>query len=332
MHLAAAFELPESYRARPYAGPADHRAMAHILNEHRTRMGQLEMVTPEELDLRYSHFVDCDPDLDIAIIETVDTAIAYSRASREDLDAGTRDLVIFSPTLTRHTSEDLFVAEVEGQERHMTKWTDAPSVRYRGDAAHPGPDEAPTGEAAWFESLGYEPTEWGAFLIRPHLDDVPDRQLPEGVEIRPVADDHIDTIWHAETEAFRDEWDSREPNEDDYREYVESPHFDPSMWKVAWAGDVVVGQVRSYINRDENASRSCLRGYTEHISTHRDWRNRGIAAALLAASLVEVRDRGMTQAALGADTNNPGGAFHLYTSLGFEPQSFEAVYTKPAIG
>ena len=29
------------------------------------------------------------------------------------------------------------------------------------------------------------------------------------------------------------------------------------------------------------------------------------------------------------DTNNPGGAFQLYTSLGFELRSYEVVYTKP---
>ena len=29
----------------------------------------------------------------------------------------------------------------------------------------------------------------------------------------------------------------------------------------------------------------------------------------------------MTEAALGVDTNNPGGAFQLYTGLGFELRS-----------
>ena len=36
----------------------------------------------------------------------------------------------------------------------------------------------------------------------------------------------------------------------------------------------------------------------------------------------------MTEAVLGVDTNNPGGALQLYTKLGFEPESFEAIYTK----
>ena len=104
---------------------------------------------------------------------------------------------------------------------------------------------------------------------------------------------------------------------------------DVSLWKVAWAGDQIVGQVKSFVNDEENAARGYRRGYTEYISTHRDWRNRGIASALLAMSLREIRDRGMTEAMLGVDTNNPGGALHVYTRLGFEVQKYDAVYTKP---
>jgi ribosomal protein S18 acetylase RimI-like enzyme len=87
--------------------------------------------------------------------------------------------------------------------------------------------------------------------------------------------------------------------------------------------------VKTYVNTDENDARGIRRGYTEFISTHRDWRNRGIAGTLLAWSLAELRERGMTEAALGVDTNNPGGAFELYTSLGFELVAYEAVYTRP---
>ena len=56
----------------------------------------------------------------------------------------------------------------------------------------------------------------------------------------------------------------------------------------------------------------------------------GIAGALLAMSLRDLAAHGMTEAVLGVDTNNPGGAFRLYTGLGFELQAYEAIYTKPA--
>ena len=63
-----------------------------------------------------------------------------------------------------------------------------------------------------------------------------------------------------------------------------------------------------------------LRGYTEYISTHVDWRNKGIAGSLLASSLRELKSSGMTEAALGVDTQNAGGSFQLYTKMGFELQ------------
>jgi mycothiol synthase len=72
-----------------------------------------------------------------------------------------------------------------------------------------------------------------------------------------------------------------------------------------------------------------LRGYADYISTHAEWRNQGIAASLIASSLKEIKARGMTDAALGVDTSNPGGAFQLYTKLGFELCAYEAAYAKP---
>src|SRR4029078_4352161 len=107
------------------------------------------------------------------------------------------------------------------------------------------------------------------------------------------------------------------------------PLRDETMWKMAWAGDAVVGQVKSFINPQENAEMGYLRGYAEFISTHEEWRNRGIAGALLASSLREIKARGMTEAALGVDTSNPGGAFQLYTRLGFELRAYAAAYAKP---
>ena len=57
--------------------------------------------------------------------------------------------------------------------------------------------------------------------------------------------------------------------------------------------------------------------------------NRGIPGTLLARSLEELHPRGMTEAPLAVDTNDPGGAFQLSTSLGFEMVAYEAVYAKP---
>ena len=166
-------------------------------------------------------------------------------------------------------------------------------------------------------------------LVRPDLEDIADLALPDGVEVRPVTPDMLRPIFDAHWEAFRGSWDFRESTEEDFQQFVDDPIRDESMWKIAWAGDTVVGQVKSFINVEENTEMGYLRGYTENISTHSEWRNRGIAGSLLAASLRELKSRGMTEAALGADTENPGGAFQLYTKMGFELRAYEAAYAKP---
>jgi len=342
--LVDRLDLPPGYCARPYRGRADHPAMASVLGEYRAHSGVAELPTVEQMDVTYANFDHCDPDRDVAIIECEQpdgnddvagddengAVVGYLRPRWDDVAAGTRDCVLFSPLRVAHMGRLLFNAVVEGQERHMLPWaTEQPPARWRGSASHPGPGQPATGEASWLEERGYVSTEWGASLVRPHLDDIPERSLPDGVEVRPVTKDQLRTILAADFEAFRGEWDFHEPTEEDYADVLESPHLDESLWKVAWAGDVVVGQVKTFVNTDENAARGYRRGYTEYIATHRDWRNRGIAGALLAMSLCELRDRGMSEAALSVDTNNPGGAFQLYTSLGFEPRSYQAVYTKP---
>ena len=128
----------------------------------------------------------------------------------------------------------------------------------------------------------------------------------------------IRPILEAHHEAFRGSWDFREATENDFTQMVNDPMLDTSMWKIAWAGDTIVGQVKSFINVEENVEMGYLRGYTEYISTHVDWRNKGIAGALLGRQPSRAQSVGMTEAALGVDTENPGGVFQLYTKLGFE--------------
>ena len=165
--------------------------------------------------------------------------------------------------------------------------------------------------------------------MRPNLDNVPDLPLPDGVEVRPVTPEMLRPIFDAHWEAFRGDWDFTEATEEDAQQFLDDPLRDESLWKIAWIGDTVVGQVKSFNNAEENAVMGYLRGYTEYISTHAAWRNRGIAGSLLASSLRELKVRGMTEAALGADTENPGGAFQLYTKLGFRLRSYSAAYAKP---
>jgi ribosomal protein S18 acetylase RimI-like enzyme len=322
-------DLPAPYVARSYRGPHDHPAMASILGEYRQHAGAAEHPTAEQFDNTYAHLINCDPASDVAIVEASGEPVGYVRTTWEELDDGTRDLVVFSPTRTAHLRQPLFDALLTAQESHLHPLAvGASSARFRAYAPHPGPGEEPTDESAWLEDRGYEAVRFGAWLVRPDLENIPDLSLPEGVELRAATPERLRRIFEAHWEAFRGDWDFQELTEEDYQQFVDDPLRDETMWKIAWAGDTVVGQVKSFINDEENAAMGYQRGYTENISTHAEWRNRGIAGALLAASLGEIKARGMTEAALGVDTSNPGGAFQLYQKLGFQLRAYEATYVK----
>jgi mycothiol synthase len=182
---------------------------------------------------------------------------------------------------------------------------------------------------ALVREAGFEPITYAATMVRPSVEDLPDHRLPEGLEIRPVRDEDIRTIWEADVEAFRDHWGFSEQTEADYERFLAYPYNDPSLWKIAWDDEGVAGQVKSFIDTAQNEEYGRKRGYTESISTSRRWRRRGVAKALIVESIRELATRGMTEVALGVHTENPNGAFDLYAGLGYEVTATWTTYRRP---
>ncbi len=86
--------------------------------------------------------------------------------------------------------------------------------------------------------------------------------------------------------------------------------------------------VLTFIDEAENKEYNRKRGYTEGICARRPWRRQGLARALMARSFQVQKERGMTETALGVDTQNPNGALQLYESMGFRPVRRSTTYRK----
>ena len=50
---------------------------------------------------------------------------------------------------------------------------------------------------------------------------------------------------------------------------------------------------------------------------------------MIARSLKLLKEKGMTEAALGVDAENPSGALHLYEKMGFKVEKRAMFYRKP---
>jgi mycothiol synthase len=182
---------------------------------------------------------------------------------------------------------------------------------------------------AFAASSGYARIRYG-FEMRRGLDGpLPEAALPAGIELRPVREADYRKIWDADVEAFRDHWEPRERDDTDFAASFHHPDTDTSMWRVAWEGDEVVGSVHNWIYAEENARIGMEIGWLAHVSVRKPWRGRGVAKALIVASLHALRERGMTIAALGVDGENPTGALALYEGLGFTRHETFISHRKP---
>ena len=136
--------------------------------------------------------------------------------------------------------------------------------------------------------------------------------LPDGLEVRPVTQADLPRIWDAMLEAFRDHHGGHDDSEAAFQRWTVDPVFDLSLVIIAFDGEEVAGGVQGWVDPDENEANGYRRGWTDPVFTRRPWRRRGLAHALLGRALLALRDRGMTSAQLGVDSENPYQALTLY--------------------
>jgi mycothiol synthase len=310
--------------------PDDVRAMNAIANATRAAEGDTFYTTDEQFQLFYQDPPGSDPARDVAVAEIDGRIVGYGRVASHEEPDGPRIYEIIPFNEQTAAGEGIFMALVGALEAHArTIAADHPSGERFFQTF--GGDKVPERDALLRE-VGYEPVRHGYAMLRPTVDDLPDAPLPAGLEIRDVLPEHLPAIWAADQESFRDAWGFRPASEGDYQRFLTDPVMsDTTLWRIAWDGDEVAGQVRSYINTEENERFGRRRGYTENISVRRPWRRRGLARALIAASFPLLRARGMTEASLGVDTENVSGALRVYEGCGFVPVSRTTTYRKPLV-
>jgi mycothiol synthase len=290
--------------------------------------GLEEIVTEADIANFIENPIDSDPAHDVLIAEVEGRIVGYAWISHKVLEDGLelhqhrgyvhpdwRRRGIGTATLGR------FWRRAEAC--RLTDGSSAPRVLQSFAL------ETEAGAHALAQRFGYEPIRYAFFMRRDLTQPIPTLPLPEGLEVRPALPEHRRQIWEAEREAFQDHWGYAPWPEGAYQRFVNFPHYDLSLWRVAWDGDQVAGSVLSYINEEENRIHGRLVGWAEDISVRRPWRRRGLARALIAQSLKALKARGMTEATLGVDAENRTGALRLYESLGFVVTRTWTLYRRP---
>ena len=317
---------------RGFQGESDYPLMAAVIEASKVA-DQIERVTTaEDVARNYSHMTNSDPYKDMIFAEVHGEVVGYGRCEWHQNTAGERlyfHLGFVKPAWRRKGIGRGMLGAMQRRlcEIAATQPGDGP----RFFEAFAADTEAAT--EALLRCAEYSPVRHFYQMVRPLSEAVSVSPLPPGLEVRPASPEHRRAIWEADQEAFRDHWGYVPGTEVDYQRWLDDPIQDPALWQIAWdaQADQVAGMVLNFLNRAENIEYKRERGWTEGLSVRRPWRKRGVARALLTRSLQMFKDMGMTEAALGVDTENVTGALRLYESVGFRVVKRSSAYRRPLV-
>lgn len=312
---------------RRFRGDADFPVMVEIMNAGNRADREEYNQSAADVAHVFSHLTNCEPGTDMLFAEVRNDPAGYSRVFWKDEYAG--------PRLYLHLGFVVPAWRRRGLGRVILRWNEDRLSEI--GAEHPREVEkllqvwttdANPGAMALFESAGYHVARTMLGMTRPTCDVIPSYSLPEGLEIRPTRPNQYRAVWDAWEEGYQDHWGHALRTDDDYVVWTQSRLFQPGLWKVAWDGDAVAGMVLNYVDERRNEWVGIERGYTQDIFVLRPWRRRGLARALLAASIRMFAEMGMEETLLGVDSENPYGARSLYESLGYRAYRTHYVYRK----
>jgi ribosomal protein S18 acetylase RimI-like enzyme len=313
---------------RGFRGEADLPLMLAVIHGSKDADGIQRSETLADITNNYRHLVNCDPTRDVLFAAVDGQVVGYNRVFWEQLEDKTRIYNLFGFLLPQWRRQGIGAAMLHHAERRLREIA----------AGHPRDGgrfvqsfAADTEKGAWtlLESQGYRPIRYEFDLRRDLAEPFPEAPMPEGLEVRPVEAAHVWTIFDAMNEAFRDHWSYRQESRDEFEGWMNSPTYNPRLWKVAWDGDQVAGMVLGFLNETENIEYNRKRGYTEGICTRRPWRKRGLARSLIVQSMKMFKEMGMTETAHGVDAQNLSGALRLYESVGYRQIKQRAIFRKP---
>lgn len=169
-----------------------------------------------------------------------------------------------------------------------------------------------------YERFGMVPVRYHDELLR-DLVDLPDVDVPDGVDIVPWDPDRSEEARAAQNQAFADHWGSTPRDRESWEHDLNGFGTRLDLSYLAIDGNQVVGVCLNSHFPSDQAVTGRLDGWIDHLGVVRSHRQRGVASALIASSLKTFRAAGFTHSVLGVDSENPTGAYRVYERLGFRP-------------
>jgi len=308
------------------ATQSDLEAIANLLSEGLSFDGLVFVQTAEELAEEFDGtYCSLDQDVIVAVQESSIIGVGYTiflpSETKEEL------CYIFGTTKPEFRGNGVGTAVMQWATEHgesLLRSTNQTLPKYlRSDMSA---TNLTAGEL--FQDFKMNPVRWNDDLII-DLNKSPEMFVAPGYLIVPwdsARDEEARTVKNL---AFMDHWGSTPTNQEGWEQLVHgsTARVDQSFFALD-PNEKIIGVLLSHRYESDDEALGKRIGWIDKLATLSEHRKKSVGKSLITHALAAYKRDGLTHGALDVDTENPTGAYGLYTSVGFSTFRGKVTYER----
>ena len=185
-----------------------------------------------------------------------------------------------------------------------------------------------TSAAYLFQKFNMSPVRWNEDLII-DLNDSPEVFVSPDYSVIPWDSLRDEEARIAKNQAFMDHWGSTPTNEEGWQQLVHgsTARLDQSFFALD-QNEKIVGVLLSHRYESDDEVLGKRIGWIDKLATLSEHRKKSVGKSLITHALAAYKRDGLTHGALDVDTENPTGAYGLYTAVGFSTFRGKVTYER----
>ncbi len=185
-----------------------------------------------------------------------------------------------------------------------------------------------TSAGSLFQSFNMSPVRWNDDLII-DLANSPEVFTASGYSIVPWDSSRDEEARITKNQAFMDHWGSTPTSEEGWEQLVHgsTARLEHSFFALD-SNNNIVGLLLSHRYESDDEVLGKRIGWIDKLATLSKHRGKAIGRSLITHALAAYRRDDLTHGALDVDTENPTGAYGLYTSVGFSTFRGKVTYER----
>ena len=179
-----------------------------------------------------------------------------------------------------------------------------------------------------FQYFNMNPVRWNDDLII-DLANAPEVFIAPGYSIVPWDSSRDEEARLTKNKAFTDHWGSTPTSEEGWDQLVHgsTARLDQSFFALD-PNEKIIGVLLSHRYESDDEVLGKRIGWIDKLATLSEHRKKSVGKSLITHALAAYKRDGLTHGALDVDTENPTGAYGLYTSMGFSTFRGKVTYER----